>query len=309
MKNVWLIVIGLIAALVLGGILGHFVIPPPKETSKSPLISQPSDNSSYGKLLRFVERQMTYPGSPFGNNVSVWAGDLPGDLPVKIPLPDNADIIGSLVRSNDYKEVEVVLDVPSKPDDVVGFYRSTMTKAGWNEQKDFSPPEGGGFISAPSMPASATFCQNQNKSLSFAVSAYSPDEASPSDVRLTLDTNPQNSVCGQNLFPQPGAQSPIPALTAPAGALQRGGGSCGGGGSWNINANIETDLSAKDLEAYYEDQLDKAGWKVNDKGSNGPFAWSTWSFTDKSGDNWTGVLFVSELGQKNQRFAIFSISR
>ena len=57
-----------------------------------------------------------------------------------------------------------------------------------------------------------------------------------------------------------------------------------------------------ELETHYRSQLIEAGWELKEEGSNSSIAWSIWSFTDEFGDDWSGILLVSELGQENMRF-------
>jgi hypothetical protein len=252
---------------------------------------------------------MTYPGTSLGKPVVMLPGDLPSDLPEKIPIPDGTEIIGSLVRSDGkYNQVEIVLDSPRDPDEVMKFYRNSLSKAGWNESKAVYP-ESGGFSPAMSMPESATFCRYERKGPSLTVS-FTPEGEKLTDVRIQLDTNPQSSVCMQS-FTEPyygsGGAGIMPVLKSPKGAVQKGSGGGSSGDQWESYATLETDISVKDLEVHYRNQLVEADWKLKDKGSNDSIAWSTWSFTDESGGHRSGVLFVSEFGQENLLFMMFAV--
>ena len=70
---------------------------------------------------------------------------------------------------------------------------------------------------------------------------------------------------------------------------------------------METELSVRELETHYRNQLLDAGWGLKGEGSNGSIAWSTWSFTDEFGDDWSGVLLVSEFGQENMRLLYLTV--
>jgi hypothetical protein len=264
------------------------------------LRSQPSNNNSYAGLFRFVERLMT--DTSVEKPVIILPGALPSDLPEKIPIPNDAETIGSLVRSDGY--IEIILDDPQNPNKVMEFYRSSLSKAGWKEPK-VSYPESGGFSSTSSM---AAFCRYERKGPSLTVRAYTPDGEKPTDVRIQLDTNPQTSACTQ-LFNEPnlGFSTVMPVLKAPKSALQKEGGGCSSGNQWESSATLETELNVKDLEAHYRNQLVEAGWKLEDKGNSSSIAWSTWSFTDESGGHRSGILFVSELGQENLLSVMFRV--
>jgi hypothetical protein len=316
MKKTWLIAVSLVSMVILLGIVGSVVLYPSSETSNSKSASSvpaspPSDNNSYAELLHFVERLMTYPGTPLGKPVAILPGELPGDLSVEVPLPNDAEVIGSLVRSdNKYEQVEIILDVPEEPNEVIVFYRNSLKKAGWNESEGFYPPESGGFVSIPSMPECATFCRYEREGPSLMITAYTQDGEKPADVRLSLDTNPRTSICKERFFGPRGtdrAEKLIPLLKPPEGAVQRGGGSGGGGDQWESDATLETELSVRELETHYRNQLMDAGWELKEEGSNGSFTWSTWSFTDEFADDWSGILLVSELGQENMRFLYLTV--
>lgn len=309
MKKTWLIAVSLVSMVILLGIVGSVVLSPSSETPKSSSSvpgSPPRDNNSYAELLHFVERLMTYPGMPLGKPVAILQGELPDDLSVEVPIPNNAEVIGSLVRSdNKYKQVEIILDVPEEPNEVIEFYRNSLKKAGWNESEGFYPPERGGFVHIPSMPESATFCRYEREGPSLTITAYTPDGEKPADVRLHLDTDPRTSICKERFFGPRGtdrAEKLIPMLKPPEGAVQRGGGSGGGGDQWESDATLETKLSVGELETHYRNQLLKAEWELKEEGSNSSIAWSIWSFTDEFGDDWSGILLVSELGQENMRY-------
>lgn len=311
MKKAGLITISFVLIIILLLIVDNVVFSPRSEISMSSTSrSQPSSNNSYAELLRFAERLMTYPGTSLGKPVVMLPGDFPSDLPEKIPIPDGTEIIGSLVRSDGkYNQVDIILDNPRDPDDVMEFYRNSLSKAGWNESKAVYP-ESGGFSPATSMPESATFCRYERKGPSLTVSTFTPDGEKLTDVRIQFDTNPQSSVCMQS-YTEPyygsGGSGIMPVLKSPKGAVQKGGGSGNSGDQWASYATLETDISVKDLEAHYRNQLVEDGWKLKDKGSNDSIAWSTWSFIDESGGHRSGVLFISELGQENLLFVMFAV--
>ncbi len=288
------------------------VTPPSTFTTIS---SRPSDNNSYENLLRFTERLIAPPvpsqSYPVLRNITLLPGELPRDISIGIPIPNNAEIIGSLERSYDeYKQVEILLDVPfKKPNETVEFYRNSLKKVGWNEHEAIGAPQAGGFISTTPYNV-AIFCRYENKGPSLTINVYTPDIAKPEDVRLNLNTDPQASVCiGRPAAPIPfggsGIYQVMPNLIAPAGAVQRTSGSGGSLETRYSEATIETELSTNDLETYYRNQLTEAGWKLKEKGNDSSFAWSTWSFADQSNNHWSGFLFVSDAEQKNLHHALF----
>jgi hypothetical protein len=312
-KTLLLIVVSLVSIVILLGIVGSVVFSPVRETlkSSSPIpesIPETTDNNSYTELLRFVERLMSYSWAPFGET-TILPGELPSDLPVEVPIPKDAEIIGSSVHPDiKYKHVEIILDVPEEPNEVIEFYRNSLEKAGWNEKEGFYLPEGG-FAPIPSMPESATFCRYEREGPSLTITAYTPDGEKPADVRLHLDTDPKTAICRERFGPQgtDRIEEIIPLLKPPEGAIQRGGGSGGGGDQWESDATLETELSVREIGTHYRNQLMAAGWELKEEGSNGSIAWSSWSFTDEFADHWSGILLVSELGQENLRFVYLMV--
>ena len=303
MKKSRLIAVSFLLAFILL-VIGSIVFTTSSEPS-SIAKPQPSNNDSYSGLLRFVERLMT--DTSIEKSVVILPGALPSDLPEKIPIPNDAETVGSLVRP-DGKYIEIILDDPQSPNKVMEFYRSSLSKAGWKESK-VSYPESGGFSSTSSLYESAAFCRYERKGPSLTVRAYTPDGEKPTDVRIQLDTNPQTSACTQ-LFNEPnfGFSTVMPVLKAPKGALQKESGGCSiGGNQWESDVTLETELNVTDLEAHYRNQLVEGGWKLEDKGNSSSVAWSTWSFTDESGSHRSGILFVSDLGQENLLSVMFRV--
>ncbi len=306
MKKARLIAISILLVFILL-VIGGIVFTTRSETS-STAKSEPSNNNSYAELLRFVERSMTYPDSPFQKPVVILPGALPSDLPEKIPIPSDSETIGSLVRSDGkYNQVEIILDDPRDSKEVLEFYRNSLVKAGWNESKvDY--PESGGFAPASPMSESVIFCRYEKKGPSLTVNAYTTDGGKPTDVRIQMDTNPLTPTCTQRFNePNYGTSGVMPVLKAPTGALQSGGGSGNSGDESESYATLKTELNVTDLETHYRNQLVEAGWKLKDKGSGSSIAWSTWSFTDESEGNRSGILFVNDWGQENSRFVMFTV--
>jgi hypothetical protein len=279
----------------------------PKETSASPSmsISSPSDNYSSAELLIFIERMFTYPRIM---NISLFPGELPGDLPVMVPIPEDAVVIGSSVYSDKYQQIQIILDVPKDPSEISDFYKNNLEKAGWNESEGFYPEERG--FTSFYMPEMTIFCRSEGKGPSLTITSYASNEDGPTDVRLNLDTNPRNPICSILSERHQGisrAEDVIPILKPPKGAQQRGGGGGGGDDQYNSEATLETELSVFELEDHYQNQLVEAGWELKENVSSSSIALSKWSFTDELGDQWSGILFVNEVGKSDLYFVYFAV--
>lgn len=306
----WLTAVSAALIFILLGIMCSVAYSPLSDASESsPTIAvsaqNTSDVNSSAELLYFVERLLTYPSYPLSKPVAILPGELPSNLSIDIPIPSDAAVIGSLVRYDDtYEQVEIILDVPMAPNDVFAFYRDSLKGAGWNETENFYLPERSGFISSVE-PESVIFCRYEDKGPSIEITAHNLATAAGnvSDVRLHVDTDPQTWQCTKPSFEPYGDDRAeiIPPLTPPEGAML-GGSGLGGGGRWQADADIETELNVSELSTHYQKQLLEADWVLNDGGDTDTIAWSTWSFTDESGDLWSGFFLVSEGGRENTRF-------
>jgi hypothetical protein len=103
----------------------------------------------------------------------------------------------------------------------------------------------------------------------------------------------------------------IPSLEAPDGVQipSSGAGSSSDGSAYNT-ADLETDLSIDELLAYYNSQLEQAGWELVDQGTSEVVAWSAWKLIDEKGDEWGGNLIMMDNHlDSDRRFAIVSVEK
>jgi hypothetical protein len=103
----------------------------------------------------------------------------------------------------------------------------------------------------------------------------------------------------------------IPSLKAPRGArMTGGGGGSSSDGSAYSSTDMESSLTAEELLAHYNAQLEQAGWKMVDQGLSDVVGWSTWRLADKAGKEWGGTLMVMEKPlTPERRFALLSVER
>lgn len=241
---------------------------------------------------RLVERLL---GSPDVEQ-QILVGQLPKSLPVQLPLPDNAQIIGSTVTNQE--NFQILLDVPQPPAQVQAFYQERLSTAGWKAQPSF--PQQGGFVPSgiSSIPI-LSFCQGTEGPL-LLVRVMSVPNA-PTDVRLTLENNSGGLACSQGDTPPPVLDVPFPTLVAPPNTQvsPRGG---GGSNDYQVSrAILKTELDTQDLAEYYEDQFKQAGWTRLSGQLNRSGVLSTWTYKDEKGKSWLGVLsFTPVEGMENQ---------
>lgn len=242
-----------------------------------------------------------YPGGR-AEDVQILVGELPANLPIALPLPQNASVIGSLVRLG--HSAQIVLDVDQSVKAVVAFYREQLVSASWRELD--SPIRFGGF-SFPSEAANLIFCKSQ-RGPALTVTCNEITGAL-TEVRLNLQLDARHTPCAMVSMRGGPLMPPIPNLRTPAGARWRGGGSGGGGSDdWHSTVNLETDLDAAALIAHYNEQLQSVGWNLRDQGRSGSSAWSAWRFSDDQHNLWAGVLIILDsIGKTGERFAYLHV--
>jgi hypothetical protein len=152
--------------------------------------------------------QASCPDNPELNGVQLLPGKLPQDMPLDMPIPDGARIVGSEIQEN--TGIYVVLDVPMTPDLALDFYRKRLASQNWTENG--IPGMNQGFIGEGD-PRTA-FCHGP-KNLSLSIIAHPQDNGT--DLRLSIISDPDYSLCLWNAGYSDDWLKPIPKLVAPKG--------------------------------------------------------------------------------------------
>jgi len=256
-------------------------------------------------LREFIQRYLTpaYPGAPAGDT-KVWIGKLPEDLPVELPVPEGARVIASVRQPSPF--TQIILDVPQTPEEISAFYAKALNESGWQPAPQGSP--GGGFVGPADI--GERYCLKEGEAY---LEIWSMEKnGSPTDVRLNLTAPADFQMC-QERGPESMDQgmSLIPSLKAPRGARMTGAGAgSSGDGSAYSSTDMESSLTAAELLAHYNTQLEEAGWEMVDQGLTDVVGWSTWKLADKDGKEWGGTLMVMEKPlTPERRFALLSVER
>jgi hypothetical protein len=256
-------------------------------------------------LREFIQRWLTpvYPGAPEGET-RVWIGELPDDLAVEIPLPEGVRVVASVRDFSPFQQI--ILDAPQSSEEISTFYAKALSESGWQAAPQASP--GGGFTGPADM--GERYCLREDEAY---LEVWSLERAGgQTDLRLNLTAPAEFNMCQER---GPDSMDPgmslIPSLKAPSGAQMTGG---GGGSSGTESAysstDMETALTAEELLAHYNAQLEEAGWELVDQGLAEAVGWSEWKLTDKDGDEWGGKLLVMESRLRpDRRFAMVSVER
>ena len=270
-----------------------------------------SDNTldAREKLLRELAlRLSTYPGDPRNDDPQLLVGQLPANMAIPVPLPDNSRVLGTLIRSSE--NIDVILDSALSPAAVLSFYKESLTASGWNELDEMRPAmHGGGFVHTGfrTIENRATYCKGPDGP-AFIVNAYERKQGL-TDVRLDINFGNEYSPCGQpnrmqRRMAHYGIHDLIPPLEPTEGAKQQSGGGGGGGDSWHSNATLDAEMPLDALATHYTAQLLKGDWTQTDAGISGPLAWSTWTFQDKDKEPWNGLFFILKRPGKERQYVL-----
>ena len=200
---------------------------------------------------------------------------------------------------------EILLDANMAPDEAIDFYREAMSGLGWVSPEEAYPNTG--FVSEafPSL----TLCDAGGEAILWVTVMESSEGTA--DIRLNLQLAPEYSPCKEGYGPGYDAriQELLPALSSPAGATVRSGGSSSGPDEADISASIRTDFSAEDLADHYNGQILEDGWMQAGRGSGDGAAWSFWK-REVDGESWMGTFLVLQSpAVEDYLFAWFRIER
>jgi hypothetical protein len=279
----------------------------------------PTDSAAGGRALRELI-EVLLPPAPHRQTVHLIPGELPASLPLAVPVPSGSRLLGSIVRSEAgaTTSMEIVLDAPGAPDDVVAFYDRAFAPQGWHVRS--SQSLGDGFLPNLGVRLRSYCTDAAEPAMALAIN---PTPAGPQDVRVTIrhpaPGRPSFSACaepfrshGSAALAPGGPREPFPALYAPPGAQLdlevRGDRSSrydGSGGQHQVL--IESELGVTELAAHYGDRLRVAGWESRATGAAGDVAWSTWHLT--GAEQWQGWFFATAGAASRDRWLSFRMER
>jgi hypothetical protein len=249
---------------------------------------QPPADPALDLALRIVSPY--HPDQPPADEPQLFVGELPPDLPVPIPMPEESRLVGSYVHRQG--DVTIFLDAALSPDQVFSYYTEQLSAEGWARLAAQEPPPG--FrATARSVPQSdrPTYCRGPQGPALTIIATTPP--GLPTEVRLYLQPDPRRNPCADPVNPE-GSGPLIPDLAPPEGTglfPRHAGGS-------DIFATTEaqliTGLDLAQVVAHYTGLLERNGWTRRALEEVGPYVWSTWAYTDDTRRR-DGILFLSIL--------------
>lgn len=241
-------------------------------------------------LLRELAARLILLGPTLGPDgqpmtIQLLPGEIPNNSPIDLPLPSDAQLIGSAVQStsdNTPVNVRVVLDVPESADDILSFYDQALATDGFTPStQGFGLLSQQGGFQAAFQQRSRLYCQGTSgPSVSVSVT---PQTSGPNGVMLSASTPlSYPSSCslssGGAALVIPSSSSSLPSLSPPPGVrVQQQSIGVPFTGLPNSNATAFTDMNVSDLESSYAQQLEAAGWTPVDNGGDATIAWSTFA--------------------------------
>jgi hypothetical protein len=255
--------------------------------------------------LREFIKQWLVPAYPDGSSqdMTVYIGNMPKDLPYDLPTPDDARIIGSITGS--WVDYMLIFETSLPPESIHEFYAQNLTDKGWHEGPTNQGQ--GGFVSTSDL--FRGYCHEDDGAfLNVETPSISAEKTS---IRLNLDVSPHPYNCDAAPVSSGSSyENLIPQLEAPTGTLIQGASSGGSDRDAEVTASLQSDLSPVELVEFYNEQLLASGWKMQNSGNGEGAAWSHWTFTDEQETNWLGSLIVLKASADSDRlFALLRIEK
>ncbi|MGF1524554.1 MAG: hypothetical protein ACFBSF_19700 [Leptolyngbyaceae cyanobacterium] len=244
---------------------------------------------------------------------------LPENLPVQIPLPENATVLVSTefyVGGFDTNSLyHIVLDVPQSPEALADLYQEQLEASGWLPSPQ--PHAGnGGFVANAVLPYDIIlFCQNvEQQALKVSIT---PQGNRVSGLAVSLlpvsEVNDGFSwgdgTCESRPLPpegQPFENIPMPLLNPPPEASVKVGGTTLTGSENHSQgataATIESELSAAVIAQHYGNEWEEAGWQLVSSNDSNNKIESLWILEDENGMSWQGTLTVEPSENAPRRY-------
>ncbi|MGJ3245188.1 MAG: hypothetical protein ACFE0I_03835 [Elainellaceae cyanobacterium] len=262
--------------------------------SQSAVSSQPSTDTGDFMPIDTVLRLLD---SEFLDAQQIFPDFVPDNLPVQIPLPDQARVLATVIyhaTAVDKNLYRVLIEVPQPAEVAIAHYQDQLENHGW-QLPSFSQAGSSGFIPTFNFQdTQRTFC-NADESYSVLVSA-TPLADGLTSFDLTAFSNVDNPGCRASSIGADILETvPMPALGPPDGAqVSLTGSSSAEGPDYavvTVDATIESELSAAAIAQHYATQWQAAGWSLQSEETNGSVK-TIWMLEDEAGQLWQGTLTI-----------------
>lgn len=264
-------------------------------------------------VLRFLEPYIHYPDR--SKELNLLLGEIPSHLSDLIPLPEDSQILGSILFSNDS---DIFIHSKKSIKLITEFYEKTLAKDHWERSVNNGRMLSSGFQSVPSgRRPSMTFCDKNKPDIHLYIQFHTLKDNS-NDIIIQYRDDVNFSRCRIRQQPSPPSfmpYDPIPVLLSPPNIKKiRGRSGSGGGNEHRYSlATFKTDLDLQVLMKHYEQQLTDAEWTMmNQPSAHKTNYWSVWELDDKHGVKWSGVLSAHHIsnvaGKVKLYFGVIKLS-
>jgi hypothetical protein len=265
-----------------------------------------ANSDQYEQLRDLAERLLWEPdwkgmqeGEPtLWTRPSLLVGEIPDDLKVKLPLPEQTRVVGTLIRSEG--DVTVVLDSVLEPEEIDRFYRERLGAEGWESLPE--PPPHVGFDLPGNLWGARLASPAQGVRL---IVMHGPtDPGSGTSLTIRLLSQPRRSAEFMESL-----HFPIPELKSPPGSFHVSWGAEGSGSDGRARSyrNVASVNYVTNPAEHYHRQLERAGWRLvrSARLPDGVSSHSIWTFEDERGDSWRGILMVVEKSRVPRRYTAY----
>jgi hypothetical protein len=243
------------------------------------------------QVRQLAGRLLTHPDPDGPLTVDLIPVGYPDDFPPELVDLTDLRFLGSAVRrrAGALVSVEMVFEGSGAPEIVIASYEASLVSLGW-ERLDQPHSIRGGFNVEwfPEM----SLVVDRRKSVAVSLQAMYREDGG-SELRVRYDPAQAEEMIANIARATRHEESILPALKPPPGVRLRPEGMSGGGGMWKSDARAQTEMLPMELEAFFAEQLELAGWGRLTGSADETFAWSSWLVPAvPRTKEWSGILLV-----------------
>lgn len=192
-------------------------------------------------------------------------GGVPEEFAERVSLPPEIRVVASVSHCcEDYSRHRVVADSKLTEAELRKALADSLLASGWKRPPPQNPAIRSGFASSRETGDDLTFCGAEDAYLNASITESSDESTA---LELSLQTDYEYSPCSREpVYRHRGmfswTEDLVPVLEPPEGARSHGGGMGGSDEYAELQAMVDTDLSADVLVDHYASQLAVAGWQV-----------------------------------------------
>lgn len=243
--------------------------------------------------------------SEFVDVQRILVNELPDDLPIQIPLPEQTTVLASVVLQGqglDHNFYRIVAEVPRPADDLIIQYQEQLATLGWKVRPEVTSSYTNGFIESSELPNnqldnSLVMCSEDGNQI--LTTSIRSQEATFSSLDLLLYTAEEDSSClPAPLSSRPLVEGlPIPVLNPPAETNVSLGATTSSGSSGTVlaasfSAAIESNLSAEAIAQHYATQWESSRWMLLSTEASNGIMQSVWILEEATGESWQGTFKI-----------------